>query len=111
MISKLEKRGLVLRSPCEESRRVTMVSLTDEGSLTPYIQDTTQSNISLVSFRAFAGGGGSGTVAGPFDEIRFGTTFASVTSAVPEPSTYALGAGLVALFAGFIYRRRRVARS
>ena len=31
VVSKLEKRGLVQRSPCEESRRVTMVSLTEEG--------------------------------------------------------------------------------
>ena len=31
VISKLEKRGLVERAPCAESRRVTMVSLTQEG--------------------------------------------------------------------------------
>ena len=31
VISKLEGRGLVRRSPCPESRRVTLVSLTDEG--------------------------------------------------------------------------------
>jgi DNA-binding MarR family transcriptional regulator len=31
VISKLEKRGLVARTPCPESRRVTLVSLTDEG--------------------------------------------------------------------------------
>lgn len=31
VVSKLEKRGLVQRSPCEESRRVTMASLTEEG--------------------------------------------------------------------------------
>jgi DNA-binding MarR family transcriptional regulator len=31
VVTKLEKRGLVRRSPCADSRRVTMVSLTDEG--------------------------------------------------------------------------------
>jgi DNA-binding MarR family transcriptional regulator len=31
VVSKLEKRGLVERSPCPDSRRVTLVSLTDEG--------------------------------------------------------------------------------
>ena len=31
VVSKLEKRGLVQRTPCPDSRRVTMVSLTDEG--------------------------------------------------------------------------------
>ena len=31
VITKLESRGLVERKPCAESRRVTMVHLTDEG--------------------------------------------------------------------------------
>jgi DNA-binding MarR family transcriptional regulator len=31
VIKKLESRGWVARTPCEESRRVTMVSLTEEG--------------------------------------------------------------------------------
>lgn len=31
VVTKLEQRGLVERSPCADSRRVTMVSLTDEG--------------------------------------------------------------------------------
>jgi DNA-binding MarR family transcriptional regulator len=31
VVSKLEGRGLVRRSPCPDSRRVTLVSLTDEG--------------------------------------------------------------------------------
>jgi len=31
VITKLESRGLVERLPCEESRRVTMVHLTDKG--------------------------------------------------------------------------------
>ncbi|MGN6576512.1 MAG: MarR family winged helix-turn-helix transcriptional regulator [Nocardioides sp.] len=31
VVSKLETRGLVRRSPCPDSRRVTLVSLTDEG--------------------------------------------------------------------------------
>lgn len=31
VVSKLEKRGLVERSPCPDSRRVTLVSLTEEG--------------------------------------------------------------------------------
>jgi DNA-binding MarR family transcriptional regulator len=31
VVSKLEARGLVRRSPCPDSRRVTLVSLTEEG--------------------------------------------------------------------------------
>jgi DNA-binding MarR family transcriptional regulator len=31
VVTKLERRGLVTRSPCEESKRVTMVTMTDEG--------------------------------------------------------------------------------
>ncbi len=31
VITKLEGRGLVTRSPCEESKRVTMVTMTGEG--------------------------------------------------------------------------------
>jgi DNA-binding MarR family transcriptional regulator len=31
VVTKLEKRGLVTRSPCEDSKRVTMVTMTDEG--------------------------------------------------------------------------------
>jgi DNA-binding MarR family transcriptional regulator len=31
VVTKLERRGLVDRSPCAESRRVTMVTMTDEG--------------------------------------------------------------------------------
>ncbi|MGZ5418724.1 MAG: MarR family winged helix-turn-helix transcriptional regulator [Nocardioides sp.] len=31
VISKLEKRGLVQRAPCPDSRRVTLVSLTEDG--------------------------------------------------------------------------------
>ena len=40
-----------------------------------------------------------------FDEIRVGTTFADVASAIPEPSSFAALAGLGAL--GFIATRRR----
>lgn len=43
-----------------------------------------------------------------FDEIRLGTTFADVT-AVPEPSTYALLAGLATL--GLVMARRRLIRA
>ena len=31
VVTKLEKRGLVERTPCADSRRVTMCRLTDEG--------------------------------------------------------------------------------
>jgi DNA-binding MarR family transcriptional regulator len=31
VVSKLEKRGLVQRGPCPDSRRVTLVSLTEDG--------------------------------------------------------------------------------
>ncbi|GAB4250616.1 MAG: hypothetical protein OHK005_17630 [Candidatus Methylacidiphilales bacterium] len=56
------------------------------------------------AFRAY--GGGSATNATTFDEVRFGTTFASVTP-IPEPSTYVLlGLGLGTLW---WLRRRKVA--
>lgn len=41
-----------------------------------------------------------------FDEIRFGTTLDSVRP-IPEPSVYALGAGLVALLGRMAWTRRR----
>ena len=41
-----------------------------------------------------------------FDEVKFGTDLDSVVSAVPEPSTYAMIAGVMGL-AGAMFRRRR----
>lgn len=55
---------------------------------------------SRLSGRSF--GGNSGLI---FDEVRIGTTFADVTTAIPEPSSFAALAGLGAL--GFIATRRR----
>jgi hypothetical protein len=48
-------------------------------------------------------GGGAGTTT--FDEIRFGDSFAAVTP-VPEPSTFALLGGFVALGICLVRRRR-----
>lgn len=41
-----------------------------------------------------------------FDEIRVGTTFDSITSPIPEPGTYAMLSGLLALGAVMIRRRK-----
>lgn len=41
------------------------------------------------------------------DEIRFGTDLSDVASVIPEPSTYAMLGGLLALGAAFLRRRRR----
>lgn len=74
-----------------------------EGSLTPYLTvDSNLTTTGLDSIRLFAGqtSGGFNAVTGNFDEIRVGSSFASV---IPEPSTALLGGlGLLALL-----RRRR----
>lgn len=43
---------------------------------------------------------------GAVDEFRLGTTWASVTTAIPEPATYAVFAGLAALGWALLLRRR-----
>ncbi|WP_438481313.1 PEP-CTERM sorting domain-containing protein [Oleiharenicola lentus] len=54
--------------------------------------------------------GAAGSPAGAFDELRVGTTWASVTpaaaAAIPEPSTYAAIFGGLALVGAVVYRRR-----
>lgn len=58
-------------------------------------------------FKAFAFyGGGSASSATTLDEVRFGTSYASVTP-IPEPSVVTLILGGVALLAGKVRRRRR----
>lgn len=47
---------------------------------------------------------GGGTFQGSVDEIRLGTTFASV---IPEPSTYAFLIGLLGVIGVFIFRLRK----
>ncbi len=66
------------------------------------------------SVNSFLIRGAAGSPAGVFDELRIGTTWASVTPAatpVPEPSTYAALAGAVALLGVMVQRRRRAAKS
>lgn len=58
--------------------------------------------------------GANGSPIATVDELRIGTTWASVTPAatpVPEPSTYAALAGAVALLGVMVQRRRRAAKS
>lgn len=82
---------------------VDPLSLTNEASLTPYIDHTTTADLGSIShFRLFAGvtSGGNVSANGDFDEFRFGSNYAAV---VPEPSAALLGAvGALALL-----RRRR----
>lgn len=70
----------------------------------PYIVSDTNDLGTLTNFRFFAGGNSGDLAAaqGSFDEFRFGTTYADV---IPEPSTYALLFGALAL-AGATLRRR-----
>jgi hypothetical protein len=64
-------------------------------------------NTADARFRSFAVETGGGST-GSYDEIRFGTTYASVTP-IPEPSTaFLIVAGLAALA---LTRRRRTSRS
>jgi hypothetical protein len=58
--------------------------------------------------------GTSGSPIATLDELRIGTTWASVTPAatpVPEPSTYAVLAGAAALLGVLVQRRRRAAKA
>ena len=82
--------------------------LTDEGAQTPYLIIDHNDFGALTGFRIFAGATGGGFTASgaQFDEIRLGTTYTTVTGAIPEPSSFAALAGLAGLtFAGL--RRRR----
>lgn len=82
---------------------VDPLSLTNEASLTPYIDHTTTADLGAIThFRLFAGvtSGVNTSATGDFDEFRFGSNYAAV---VPEPSAALLGAvGALALL-----RRRR----
>lgn len=70
---------------------VSPTTVTDEAALTPYLVIDHADIGQLTGFRMFAGGSqtASGVVFSPsaalFDEIRFGTTFASVTGAGSTP--------------------------
>ncbi len=83
--------------------------LAAEGNVVPYMYLDHVDIGAITGFRMFAGGGQTGfpASAAQFDEIRFGSTFNSVTgvSAVPEPSTYATLLGLAGF--GFAALRRR----
>lgn len=92
--------------------RVTMyinpTSLSDESQLTPYMVIDGLNVGKIAGFRVFAGSTASGFdfATAQYDEIRFGSTYSSVLSAIPEPSSFAAMAGLAGLaFAGL--RRRR----
>jgi len=81
-------------------------NVTDESLLTPYIDDISTNLTAVTQFRMFAGGNlaGFGTAQGDFDEFRFGSTFGSVVTAVPEPASAVLVFG--GATAAVIVRRR-----
>jgi hypothetical protein len=61
-------------------------------------------SFNIDNIKLYHGSGGSGITT--FDEIRFGDSFAAVTP-VPEPSTYALLGGILALGLVVLQRRRQ----
>ncbi len=86
-------------------------SLTDDSGLTPYLQVGVNDFGSISAFRVFAGGNQSSpnvfnASAGVFDEFRFGTSFADVTGAIPEPASFASLAGVCGLLLAGSRRRR-----
>lgn len=86
---------------------VNPTGLANEGTLIPYLVVDHNDFGALTGFRVFSGAsaGGFNASGATFDEIRFGSTFASVTGAIPEPSAAAVLAGLGGL--AFAARRRR----
>lgn len=88
------------------------VSLYTNPSLTggePMTASSTRSfaSLSFNTIRLATGydNGSQTTAAAAFDEIRIGTTYADVVSAIPEPSSFAALAGIAAL--GFVAVGRR----
>jgi hypothetical protein len=91
-------------------------SLTSELGLVPYLVVDNTDFGGLNNFRMFAGGNQTATIGGVsqtfpgvitnFDEVRFGTSYSSVISVIPEPSTYAALFGGLAL--GLVLLRRRL---
>lgn len=75
---------------------INPTSLTDESSLTPYLQVNGFNFGTLIGFRTFAGGSQTVTTppatfapsAAEFDEIRFGSTFGAVTGTAPATSPW-----------------------
>jgi hypothetical protein len=86
-------------------------SLTDEGAQAPYLQVSVNDIGSISAFRIFAGGNQTSpsvfnASGGIFDEIRLGTTYTTVTGAIPEPSSFAALAGIAGLTFAALRRRR-----
>lgn len=77
----------------------------DVSAPTPTLTSATGTDLTAVT--QFLIRGAAGSPAGVFDELRVGTTWASVTtSAIPEPSTASVLAGGLVL-AGVVMQRRR----
>lgn len=81
----------------------------------PYISTAAFNILQVTGFRIFAGGNSAGfpVARGNFDELRFGSTWESVTSAaaIPEPSTWTVLVGACAIgFAAIRRSPRRQAR-
>lgn len=76
------------------------------GSAPAVSLSITNSGTDLSSVSGFLLRGAAGSPAGTMDELRIGTTWASVTP-VPEPSTVAMLSLAGLGFAGYLVRRRR----
>jgi hypothetical protein len=85
---------------------INPASATFDDLAIPSATLTATGGTDMTSINSFLIRGATGSPAGTFDELRIGTTWASVTpAAIPEPSTYAALLGALAL-AGVVLRRR-----
>jgi len=89
---------------------INPASATFGAGAAPTATLTSSGGTDMTAISQFLLRGAAGSPVAKVDELRVGTTWASVTpaaAAVPEPSTYAALAGAVALLGAVVHRRLR----